>query len=123
MDFVQNNYTFFNKIYWDDGSDYNVDNLNNSYVKLIVKKKSNFEEFEKFVDKINYSDPFELKIIESFEEYSEDNVGDMIKLVATTDLIKEYIDDVATENNKEAIKKIMLEIYDDALRMDELDNL
>lgn len=123
MDFIQNNNTFFNKIYWDDGTDYNIDRLNNSFVKLIVRKKSDFEMFEKFVDKINHQDPFELKIIESFEEYNEDNVGDMIKVIATTDLIKEYIDDVATENSKEAIKKLMLEIYDDALRMDEIDSI
>ena len=44
-------------------------------------------------------------------------------MVATTDLISEYIEDVATDNNKEAIKKLMLEIYDDALRIDELDNV
>jgi|TARA_R110000744_G_scaffold257876_2_gene373245 DNA repair exonuclease SbcCD nuclease subunit len=123
MEFIENTYSYFHKIYWDDGTNYNMSTITNAYVKLVVKKKTDFEQFEKFIDQINFANPFELKIIESFEEYSEDNVGDIIKMVATTDLISEYIEDVATDNNKEAIKKLMLEIYDDALRIDELDNV
>ena len=123
MEYIVNPYTFFHRIYWEDGTDYDISTITNSYVKLIIKKKSDFEIFEKFIDKVNHHDPFDLKIIESFEEYNEDNVGDMIKMVATTDLIGQYIYDVATDNNKEAIKKLMLEIYEDAMRTEEFDTV
>lgn len=123
MEYVVNPHSFFHRIYWEDGTDYDLSTITNSYVKLIIKKKSDFEIFEKFIDKVNHADPFDLKIIESFEEYNEDNVGDMIKMVATTDLIGQYIDDVATDNNKEAIKKLMLEIYEDAMRTEEFDTV
>jgi len=86
---------------------------------VTVKKKTSFEEFERFIDKVNFQEPFEVKIVESFEEYSQENVRDLIQLSSTTDLIQEYIDDVATENNKESIKKLMIEIYDEAMSIDE----
>ena len=60
-----------------------------------------------------------MKIIESFEEYNSDNVGEMIELADTSDLIAEYIDDVATDNNKEQITRLMLSIYEEAKSIDD----
>ena len=37
----------------------------------------------------------------------------------TSDLISEYIDDVATDLNKKEIKKIMLEIFEEAKDIDD----
>ena len=88
-------------------------------VKVQVKKKTDFESFEKYVDQINFNNPYEMKIIESFEEYNSDNVGEMIELADTSDLIAEYIDDVATDNNKEQITQLMLSIYEEAKNIDD----
>ena len=62
-----------------------------------------------------------MQIIESFEQFNADNVEDIIELSETTDLISEYIDDVATDINKKQIKQIMIEIYEEAKEAD--DNL
>lgn len=93
--------------------------LSDAYVKLIVEEKNDFESFEKIVDAINFQEPFELKIIESFEEYSSDNVKEIIELSDTTEIIEEYVDDIATTANKEAIKKLMIEIYEEALHLND----
>jgi len=37
----------------------------------------------------------------------------------TSDLIAEYIDDVATDLNKKEIKKIMIEIFEEAKEVDD----
>lgn len=118
-EFIENKLRFFHRIVWDDGCDYPVETLADSYVKINVKKKTSFEEFEKFVDRVNFQAPFEVKILESFEEYNQENVRDLISLASTSDLICDYIDDVATENNKESIKKLMIEIYEEAMSLDE----
>ena len=118
-EFIENPLRYFHRMTWDDGCDYPLDILNDSYVKINIKKKTSFEEFEKFIDRVNFQEPFEVKIVESFEEYNQENVRDLIQLSSTTDLIGEYIDDVATENNKESIKKLMIEIYDEAMSLDE----
>ena len=119
IEFVENPYRYFHRFVWDNGCDAHLDNINNSYVKVNVKRKSDFEVFEKFIDKINFNSPFELKIIETYEEYSQDNVQDIINLSSTEQLIEEYIDEVATNTNKKNVKKMMIDIYEEAMEVEE----
>ncbi len=121
LEFVQNPYGYHIKLIYDNNTkpkDLTQD-LKNSYVKLYVKEKESFENFEKFIDAINLKEPFELKIVESFEQFNADNVDDIIEMTDTSDLISEYIDDVATDLNKKEIKKIMLEIFEEAQHIDD----
>lgn len=119
MTFYENPFRFFHKIFWEDGTKYDVSTIKDSYVKIEVRKKTDFEIFEKFIDQVNFNQPFELKIIESFEEFSSENVNEMIELTSTTDLIEEYIADVATVHNKDFIVKTMLEIYNEAIELND----
>ena len=121
VEYIQNKCHIFNK-YWFN-SDLDIDafdysNINNSWVKIIVEDKVDFEKFEKFIDRINYNTPHDLKIIESFEEYSSDNVREVIQLEDTKKLLAEYVDETATDNDKESIKKMMLDIYKEALELE-----
>lgn len=120
MQFIENPFRYFHKFVWDDGCSYpDFESVNNSYVKVNVKNKSNFETFENFIDKINHNSPHELKIIESYEEFSEENVQELIKINSTEDLIKEYISDVATTASKDSVTNMMLNIYTEALVVEE----
>ena len=119
LEFVENNHRYFHRFYWNDGCDVEIKDLNDTYVKVNVQKKTDFEAFETFIDKINFFSPYELKIIESYEEYNQENVQDMIDLSSTEDLIQEYIDEVATTTNKESVKSLMLEIYQEAMSIEE----
>ena len=116
--FIENNLRYFHRFLWEDGCSKDIPELKNSYVKINVKKKTDFEAFEKFIDKINFASPFEVKITESFEEYNAENVSDLIEVHSTAELIAEYVDDVAS-NNTEDIKKLMLQIYEEALQVEE----
>lgn len=116
--FVENHLRYFHRFVWEDSYNKELPELKNSYVKINVKKKTDFEAFEKFIDKINFGSPFEVKITESFEEYNAENVSDLIEVHSTQELIAEYVDDVAA-NNAEEIKKLMLQIYDEALQVEE----
>ena len=120
MQFIENPFRYFYKFVWDDGCNTGpLDYLEKSYVKVNVKNKPDFESFEKFVDKLNFNSPHELKIVESFEEFNEQNVSDLINVSTTEDLIQEYVDDVATTASKENVKAMMLSIYQEALTVDD----
>jgi len=121
MVFHENPFYFFNKFVWEGEckEPVNGPGVENGFVKVIVKKKGNFEEFENFIDSINFQQPYDLKIVESFEEFNQDNVHDMIKMTSTTETIEEYIESVGTDLNKETIKKMMVEIYEEALSLEE----
>lgn len=117
MTFHENPFRFFHKIVWDNGTNYELSSIKESYVKIEVKEKNDFEQFEKFIDRVNFSEPYEFKIIESFEEFNSENVTDVIEMASTTELIEQYISDVATVHNKDNIVKTMLDIYNEALEI------
>jgi len=120
--FMKNPFDFYHKLVYNDNTtndELEKLDLKDAFVKVQVNEKTDFEKFESYIDAINFQEPFDLKIIESFEEYSSDNVKEIIELSETTDVIEEYIDDVATTANKEAIKKIMIDIYQEALHLDD----
>ena len=120
IQFKENPYRYFNRIVWKDGcEDVNYDLLKDSFVKVSVEAKTDFELFETFIDRVNYNSPYELKIIESYEEYNEENVKDLIQVSTTEDLIAEYIEDVATIDSTESIKKMMLDIYEQAVHLED----
>ena len=119
MTFIENPNRYFNRFVWEDGCQKSIENLYNSFVKVNVVKKTDFEAFEKFIDKINFGSPFDVKVTESFEEFNSENVDDLIATQSTEELIEEYIDDVGTDNNKDAIKKLMLNIYQEAMSIEE----
>lgn len=89
-------------------------NHKDKWVRLEVKDKPDVKKFEKFVDIINSQEPADLKIIEQFEQYHSESVTDMLELVETETLIDQYVDDVATEDDKHAIKVLMRDIYAEA---------
>ena len=119
MEFHQNPFNFFHKIFWENGTNFDVTSIKDSYVKIEVREKTDFESFEKFIDKVNFNQPFEVKIMETFEEFNSENVNDIIELASTTELIEQYISDVATVHNKEHIVKAMLEIYNEAVDLND----
>ena len=66
-EFIKNHDRYFHRITWDDGTDYPIEIISDGYVKINIKKKTSFEEFERFLDRVNFEVPFEVKIVESFE--------------------------------------------------------
>ena len=120
MEFVENPYRYFHRFYWNEGCDADVTKVKDGYVKVNVEKKTDFESFENFIDRINFNDPFELKVLESHEEFSQENVQDLINLSSTEELIEEYIEEVATNTNKDNVKALMLNIYQEAMTIEDL---
>lgn len=119
MTFYENPFRFFHKIFWNNGTDYDLSTIKESYVKIEVNEKTDFESFENFIDKVNFNQPHEMKVIESFEEFTSQNVTDILELSSTSDLIEEYITEVATIHNKDEIINTMLDIYKEALDLND----
>ena len=60
-------------------------------------------------------EPFEVRIIENFEEYLGENVDDDgVDTVDTSSLLNSYIDSTDTNLNKEILKKLMHELFVEA---------
>ena len=75
--------------------------------------------FDKFVDKLNSIETYELKIAESFEEYLGESVEDeKISLEDTTHLLDSYVDAVETDLDKDHIKVELRKLYTEAQNLE-----
>lgn len=116
---VANPYTLHSKIVYNDEkidyNNYDVSQLDNQFVKVVVEKKTDYFTFDRFIDRIQQRPIHELKIAESFEEFLGENVeDDDIELDDTQVLLDSYVDAVATEADKDKLKTLLRGLYVEA---------
>ncbi len=119
-EFIINPYTIFEKIYYEDTSisSINVNSLKDKIIKLIVRKKTNQKKFDLFLDEISKIPFIELKISELLDiddsnyQYSESDVED------TMSILTSYIDDSEFNLDKDIAKKIIKDVYAEALEVE-----
>ena len=120
---VRNPITMFKKVIYDDTkTDYNnvdVTQYAKKFIKLIVINKNDLYMFDKFVDRLQNIETYELKIAESFEEYLGESVEDeKISLEDTNNLLDTYVDAVDTDLDKEHLKVELRKLYTEAQNLE-----
>jgi len=121
---VRNPYTLHEKVLYDDtkldyNSEFDTDKLLGKFVKIVVTKKTNTFDFDRFVDKVQGLDIHELKIAETFDEYMGENVNDdEISVEETTTLLDSYVEAVETDLDADRIKGMMRSLYTEASNLE-----
>lgn len=120
---VRNPITMFKKIVYDDSKtnydEVDVSQYEKHFLKLIVLKKDDLYMFDKFIDRLQSIETYELKIAESFEEYLGESVEDeKISLEDTTQLLDSYVDAVETDLDKDHIKVELRKLYTEAQNLE-----
>ena len=115
---IRNNYTLFEKVVYNDKEmDYNNynKNLSKKFVKVVVAEKTDPFTFDRFIDRIQNQDIYELKIAENFNEFMGANVEDEdMNFEDTTEIVDSYIEAVDTDLDKDKIKVQMRELMTEA---------
>ena len=116
---VNNPYRLFYNIYYEDDNYklFDTREYKNKIVKLIVKKKSDHKQFEKFIDKLYNSGIHDLKIIENYilQEGEEFEVEETENTIG---ILNRYIDESEFEGDKTIIKGILQKIYSKACEVE-----
>jgi len=120
---IRNPLTIFEKIYYDDTqtdyTNYDVEKLENKFVRIIVVNKTDQLTFDTFVDKIQGVKIHELKVTENFMEFKGTAVGDeQVSVDDTQTLLRSYIDAVDTPLDKDRIKREIYELMVEAQSME-----
>jgi len=116
---INNPYKLFYNIYYEDTpyQIFDATEYKNKIVKVIVRKKSKPKDFEKFIDKLYSVGVQELKIIENFEiQESEDFQVDEDE--NTLSVLNRYIDDSEFNCDKNIIKTIIQDLYQQASQVE-----
>ena len=114
---VNNPYRLFYKIYYDDTPHQTFDarEYEDKIVKVIVRKKSDLTQFEKFIDKLYSANVAELKIVENFDFggwYDKNN--DEYESEDTLSILNRYIEEAEITLDKSIVSKMVDEIYQEA---------
>lgn len=120
LEFIQNPYNIFERIYYEDNKYqlFNAEPYKNKIVKIIVRKKSDQLQFEKFVDKIYKSGAIDIKIVENFEVYDDDVEFDSEKVEDTITILNKYVEDSDFDLDKGKVKSLLREVYQEACEME-----
>ena len=114
---VDNPYKIFYKVYYEDTpfQTFDTREYEDKIVKVVVRKKSDISQFERFIDKIYSANVAELKIVENFDfsgYYDTDKSS--YESEDTLSILNSYIEDSEVNLDKAVIKKMVGEIYQEA---------
>ena len=116
---VNNPYKLFHNIYYEDTNHklFNATEYESKIVKVIVRKKSNPKDFERFIDKLYSVGVQDLKIIENFE-IQESEEFEIDEEENTLSILNRYIDESEFELDKNVIKGIFQDLYRQACEVE-----
>lgn len=123
LDKILNTYKLFQRIYYDEDNIQSLDamHIDGTYVKVVVTNKKDYYKFDKWLDELHSHKPFDVKIVESFDELSSDNVDDSnIQIANTPSLINSYVDSLDTDLNTDHLKKQLQALYVEAQALDSI---
>jgi len=111
---VKNPYEIFQKVFYNDstGSHLSIDpsQFTNSYVKIIVEEKKDYQQFEDLLEKLYQANVIDLKIVETFIDDNTEEDTD-VEIKDTLTLLNEYIDEVEISVDKNKLKQLMKSLY------------
>jgi len=107
---VNNPYKLHYQLYYDEDTSKAPKDLENKIVRVVVKNKKSVRKFEKYIEKINFQCPYELKIIENIETPNTENMEN-IENEDTMSILHSYIESVDVELDKSKVKNIINDLY------------
>jgi DNA repair exonuclease SbcCD nuclease subunit len=116
---INNPYKLFYNIYYEDTPYqlFDASGYENKIVKVIVRKKSKQKDFEKFIDKLYTAGIQELKILENFD-IQENEDFEITEEENTLSILNRYIDESEFEFDKNIIKGIFQDLYQQACEVE-----
>jgi DNA repair exonuclease SbcCD nuclease subunit len=118
---VRNPICLFHKIIYTDNPKQKIPDVKGCFVKVIVTAKKDQHSFDHFIDRLQKKDPFELKTVEMYEDFSGNAISDdNISLADTGTLLNTYVDAIETDLDKDRLKNQLYELYIEAQNSDAL---
>jgi predicted phosphodiesterase len=117
MTFIENPETTHVKLYYDDSEAIpDPKKFAGKIVKMIVVKKTDFKQYDAFVDALYKHGIAELKILEDMRAFEEDSTDDTIVVDDTATLLDRFVDEIDVEVgvDKDRLKTVLKGIFIEA---------
>ena len=119
IEYINNPYTLFSIVYYEDTKHqlFDATQYAGKIVKVVVRKKTNQRNFDKFLDKLFNTGLIDLKVVENFNVQETDDFDASDSEENTLSILNRYVDEADFEEssiNKDHIKSLLSEIYQEA---------
>jgi len=125
LEFIQNPYSMFKKIWYNDQRHDEIENMalseyKDCIVKIIIQQKENHYWFEKFVERLEKENPLEIQIVEDHLNLGLEEEQHIIdEAESTIDIFKKYIGSVEMKGiDRSKLEDRITELYHEALTLD-----
>lgn len=122
LEFIRNPNSIFKKFIYDDKKDdiktisgYDVSEFKNSYVKVVVMSKTNPYLFDVLINNLYNAGVIDISIAEDVVDLIEDDDEVVDQTEDTTTILNKFVDNIETDLDKMKIKKMLRELYLEAL--------
>lgn len=102
----------------DDVANFDVDKYKDTYVKIIIKNRTNAYLYDLFMNRMSECGAVDVKAIEdnlNLADYGDEEILDETK--DTSELLSDYIESIETTADKERVKSVVNELYSEALSL------
>jgi hypothetical protein len=115
---IDNPYRLFYNIYYEDTPHqlFDASEYDNKIVKVIVRKKTDTKNFERFVDKLYSAGVADLKVVESFV-IQESEEFEVFESEDTLSILDRYIQEAEISLDKTVVQSIMRDVYQEACEL------
>lgn len=131
LEFINNPYKMFNKIYYDDviegGSlrsiveNNSVEKYSSSYIKVVVKNKEDPYLFDLFIDSLYKINPIDLVVIEEMSDVFNEEINDIDETEDTLTILSKYVDNIKTQElDSNKLKGILSSLYQEAISLEQI---
>ena len=120
LNFYKNPYNMFEKIYYDEENivEYEKKYIQNKMIKVVIKNKKDELKCDNFIDSLIKCNPLDLKVIENIDVYDNDVSCADVPIEDTMSILDKYVEESQFNLNKNKIKKLLRQIYQEALEIE-----
>lgn len=126
LEFVPNPHRMFNKIYYDDFDktindviDVDLSMYRDTFLKVIVKNKTNPYWFDMFIDKLDKADPIDFQIVEDHLNLNLEVEDDIVSEAEDTmTILNKVVAGLDTNIPKKRISRFLGSLYHEALHQE-----
>jgi len=126
LTFISNPFNMFYKIHYNDVEMNVTDVINldmsmykDKIIKVIIKNKTNPYWFDMFIEKLEKAEPLHVQVVEDHLNLNLDNDKEIIEEAQDTlTILNNYIQQLETVGDKNAVSNIMRELYAEALSLE-----
>lgn len=126
LEFIQNPYKMFHKVFYDDLNKklddiihIDFSHLKDTFVKVIVKNKTNPYWFDLFIERLEKVGLVDLQVVEDHLNLNLEADDDIVNEAEdTVTILKKYVDSIDVQTDKQKLEKLIRDLYSEALSVE-----